>query len=157
MSGGALGTYLNDHLAGSIGAVELVERVIRENEGDPFARRLEAILGEIRQDQTVLQELIERSGSGENPLKKAGAWLAEKAGRVKLGGTDEPRELSRMEVLEMLAMGIHGKRALWRALRTVAGKHAVLRDLDLDLLERRAVEQHDRVEEMRLAAAQEVL
>lgn len=157
MSGGALGTYLNDHLAGSIGAVELVERVIRENEGDPFARRLEAILGEIRQDQAVLQELIERSGSGENPLKKAGAWLAEKAGRVKLGGTDEPRELSRMEVLEMLAMGIHGKRALWRALRTVAGKHAVLRDLDLDLLERRALEQHDRVEEMRLAAAQEVL
>lgn len=157
MSGGALGTYLNDHLAGSIGAVELVERVIRENEGDPFARRLEAILGEIRQDQAVLQELIERSGSGENPLKKAGAWLAEKAGRVKLGGTDQPRELSRMEVLEMLAMGIHGKRALWRALRTVAGKHAVLRDLDLDLLERRALEQHDRVEEMRLAAAQEVL
>jgi hypothetical protein len=157
VSGGALGTYLNDHLAGSIGAVELVERVIRENEGDPFAHRLEAILGEIRQDQAVLQELIERSGSGENPLKKAGAWLAEKAGRVKLGGTDEPRELSRMEVLEMLAMGIHGKRALWRALRTVAGKHAVLRDLDFDLLERRALEQHDRVEEMRLAAAQEVL
>jgi hypothetical protein len=157
VSGGALGTYLNDHLAGSIGAVELVERVIRENEGDPFARRLEALLGEIRQDQAVLQELIERSGSGENALKKAGAWLAEKAGRVKLGGTDQPRELSRMEVLEMLAMGIHGKRALWRALRTVAGKHAVLRDLDLDLLERRAVEQHDRVEEMRLAAAQEVL
>jgi hypothetical protein len=54
-------------------------------------------------------------------------------------------------------MGIHGKRALWRALRVVVSKHAVLRDLDLDLLERRAVEQHDRVEEWRLEAAREVL
>jgi hypothetical protein len=98
-----------------------------------------------------------RVGSKENPLKKAGAWLAEKAGRVKLGGTDKPGELARLEVLETLAMGMQGRRALWRALRVVANKHPVLRGLDLDLLERRAVEQHDRVEEWRLEAAREVL
>lgn len=157
MSPAALGTYLNDHLAGSVGAVELVERAIRENEGHPLAGRLEKILEEIREDQTVLQQLIERVGSTPSPIKKAGAWLAEKAGRVKLGGTDEPGGLSRMEVLEMLAMGIHGKRALWRALRTVTGKYPALGELDLDLLERRAVEQHDAVERLRLEAAQDAL
>lgn len=157
MSAGALGTYLNDHLAGSVGAIALVERAVRENEGDPFAARLSAVLEEIRRDQAVLQDLIERVGAGQNPVKKAGAWLAEKAGRIKLGGTDEPGELARMEVLEMLAMGILGKRALWRALRAVAGRHDALRGFDLDLLERRAVEQHDEVEELRLEAARAVL
>jgi hypothetical protein len=157
VSDGALSAYLNDHLAGSVGAIELVERAIKENTGTLLARRLEEVLKEIRKDQAVVQDLIERVGSKENPLKKAGAWLAEKAGRVKLGGTGEPGVLARMEVLETLAMGIQGKRALWRALRVVAGKHPVLHGLDLDLLERRAVEQHDRVEEWRLEVAREVL
>jgi hypothetical protein len=152
-----LAEYLNDHLAGSVGAVELAERTIRENHGDPFAERLSRLLEDIREDQTVLEGLIERLGTGQNPLKKAGAWLAEKAGRLKLGGTDEPRGLSRLEVLETLAMGIHGKRALWRALRAVAERHDVLHGLDLDLLERRAREQHDEVEHMRLEVAKIVL
>jgi hypothetical protein len=65
--------------------------------------------------------------------------------------------LARLELLETLAMGIHGKRAVWRALRVVAPKHPALSGLDLDLLERRAVEQLDRVEEWRLEAAREVL
>jgi hypothetical protein len=157
MSDETLSTYLNDHLAGSIGAIEMVERAIAENPGNLLGRRLEEILKEIKKDQAVLQDLMARVGSKENPLKKAGAWLAEKAGRVKLGGTDKPGELARLEVLETLAMGMQGRRALWRALRVVAYKHPVLRGLDLDLLERRAVEQHDRVEEWRLEAAREVL
>ena len=157
MSDESLRTYLNDHLAGSVGAIAMVERAIEENAGGLLGRRLEEMLKEIRKDQAVLQDLIERIGSKESPLKMAGAWLAEKAGRVKLGGTDDPDELARLEVLEVLGIGIQGKRALWRALRVVARKHAAVRDLDLDLLERRAVEQHDRVEEWRLEAAREVL
>jgi hypothetical protein len=153
----ALATYLTDHLAGSVGAIELAERTIKENDGDPLAERLSGVLAEIRKDRVVLQELIERLGASQSPLKKAGAWLAEKAGRLKLGGTDEPRGLSRLEVLETLAMGIHGKRALWRALRAVAERHDVLHGLDLDLLERRAREQHDEVEHMRLEVAKIVL
>ena len=157
MSDGKVSTYLNDHLAGSVGAIELMERAIQENAGSLLARRLEEILREIKKDQAVVQDLIERIGAKENPLKKAGAWLVEKAGRVKLGGSDDPSELARLEVLETLAMGVHGKRALWRALRVVADRYPALRELDLNLLERRAVEQHDRVEEWRLEAAREVL
>ena len=157
MSRDALKTYLNDHLAGSVMAIELAERTIRENEGGPVAARLSPLVEQIREDQTVLKGVIERLGTGESSLKKAGAWLAEKAGRVKLGGTDEPGELSRLEVLEMLTTGVHGKRALWRALRVVAARYEELRGLDLDLLERRAVEQHDELEAMRLEAAKAAL
>jgi hypothetical protein len=157
VSSRALSTYLNDHLAGSVAAIEMVERAVRENEGDPFALRLARVLADIREDQAVLRDLIERVGASQDPLKKAGAWLAEKAGRVKLGGTDEPGELSRLEVLEALAMGIHGKRALWRALRAVAPRHEGLRGLDFARLEGRAHEQHDEVESLRLEAAKAVL
>ena len=157
MSRDALKTYLNDHLAGSVMAIELAERTIRENEGGPVAARLSPLVEQIREDQTVLKGVIERLGTGESSVKKAGAWLAEKASRVKLGGTDEPGELSRLEVLEMLTTGVHGKRALWRALRVVAARHEELRGLDLDLLERRAVEQHDELEAMRLEAAKAAL
>ncbi|HTG51137.1 MAG TPA: hypothetical protein VL915_11640 [Gemmatimonadales bacterium] len=157
MSRDALKTYLNDHLTGSVMAIELGERTIRENEGGPVAARLSPLMEQIREDQTVLKGVIERLGTGESSLKKAGAWLAEKAGRVKLGGTDEPGELSRLEVLEMLTTGVHGKRALWRALRVVAARYEELRGLDLDLLERRAVEQHDELEAMRLEAAKVAL
>jgi hypothetical protein len=153
----ALKTYLNDHLAGSVMAIELAERTIRENERGPVAARLSPLVEQIREDQTVLKGVIERLGTGESSLKKAGAWLAEKAGRVKLGGTDEPGDLSRLEVLEMLTTGVHGKRALWRALRVVAVRYEELRGLDLDLLERRAVEQHDELEAMRLEAAKAAL
>ena len=157
MSRDALKTYLNDHLAGSVMAIEVAERTIRENDGGPVAARLSPLLEQIREDQTVLKGVIERLGTGESSLKKAGAWLAEKAGRLKLGGTDEPGELSRLEVLELLTTGVHGKRALWRALRVVAVRHEELRGLDLDLLERRAVEQHDELEAMRLEAAKAAL
>ena len=157
MSRDALKTYLNDHLAGSVMAIELAERTIRENEGGPVAARLSPLVEQIREDQTVLKGVIERLGTGESSLKKAGAWLAEKAGRVKLGGTDEPGDLSRLEVLEMLTTGVHGKRALWRALRVVAARYEELRGLDLDHLERRAVEQHDELEAMRLEAAKAAL
>jgi hypothetical protein len=152
-----LGAYLNDHLAGSVMGIELAERTIRENEGDPLAVRLGRVLEEIREDQAVLKGVIDRVGAAQNPLKKAGAWLAEKAARVKLGGTDEPGELSRLEVLETLTTGIHGKRALWRALRVVAPGYEELGALNFDLLERRAIEQHEVVEEMRLEAAKAVL
>jgi hypothetical protein len=153
----ALSAYLNDHLAGSVMGIELAERTVRENEGDPLAVRLGRVLKAIREDQAVLKGVIDRVGAAENPLKKGGAWLAEKAARVKLGGTDEPGELSRLEVLEALTTGIHGKRALWRALRVVASRYEELRGLDFDLLERRAAEQHEVVEEMRLEAAEAAL
>jgi phage terminase Nu1 subunit (DNA packaging protein) len=153
----ALGAYLNDHLAGSVGAVEMVERAIVENADNRLGRRLAEILEEIKKDQAVLQDLIERLGAKEDRLKKAGAWLAEKAGRVKLGGTGESSELARLEVLEILGIGMQGRLALWRALRVVQERYPAIQNLDLDLLEKRAVGQHDRVEEWRLEAAKEVL
>lgn len=153
----ALGTYLNDHLAGSVAAVEMVERAIEENAGTPLAAALRELLVAIREDQDVLRRLLARLDVRESQVKKAGAWLAEKAGRLKLGDTGEAA-LHRLEMLEALALGIQGKLALWRALQRVADRHpALLAGVDLGALERRAREQHERVEACRVEAALQAL
>ena len=152
MSRDALGTYLNDHLAGSVAAVELVDRAVEENRGTPLAAALGEIVAAIREDQGVLRSLLERLGVAESPLKKAGAWLVEKAGRLKVGDTAEG-PLARLEMLETLALGIQGKLALWRALQRVRDRHPELAGVDLVSLELRAREQHERVEAYRLDAA----
>jgi hypothetical protein len=156
MPRGALETYLHDHLAGSVGAVEMVERAIAENEGDRLAVVLAQVLADIREDQEVLRRLLAGLGAGESPLKKAGAWLMEKAGRLKLGDTGEAA-IQRFEMLEALSLGILGKLALWRALQRVADRHPALREVDLAAMERRALEQHQRIEGYRLEAAREAL
>jgi hypothetical protein len=60
-----------------------------------------------------------------------------------------------LEALEMLAIGIQGKLALWRALQ-VAG-NSRLTGVDYDRLSARARAQFDEVENRRLEAAQVVL
>jgi len=149
-------TYLQDHLAGSVAAVELVERAIAENEGNQLAVVLGGVLADIREDQDVLRGLLAGLDAGESPLKKAGAWLAEKAGRLKLGDTGEPA-IQRLEMLEALSLGILGKLALWRALQRVADRYPALAGVDLARLELRAREQHERIEAHRLEAAVEAL
>ena len=58
----ALETYLNDHLAGSAGAVELVERIRSTNEGTPLDAFLEGLGREIEADRGTLQQVMERLG-----------------------------------------------------------------------------------------------
>jgi hypothetical protein len=55
--------------------------------------------------------------------------------------------------LEALALGIWGKRALWRALGSVADTDARLQGYDFAALARGAEGQHDDVESQRLALA----
>lgn len=152
-----LGTYLNDHMAGSMAAVALLEHAIEENSGSPWATQLRELLGGVRQDQDELRGLMDRMGFGQSGLKKAGGWLAGKIGQAKLRDTGTPDGLGRLEMLETLAMGILGKLALWRVLQRIARKNPVLLELDLARLARRAQEQHELVEAWRLEAAEQAL
>lgn len=156
MSPAGLGTYLNDHLAGSIVAVEMIEQAIEQDPGTTLGADLTRIVGEIREDQEILRGLLARLEVKENPVKKAGAWLAEKAGRLKLGDTGEGA-LGRLEMLETLALGIQGKLGLWLALEQVARHRPELAGLDFGGLQARAREQHARVEAHRVEAAVEAL
>jgi hypothetical protein len=156
MSRETLGAYLNDHLGGSVGAIEMMERVSKEQQGTPLGGLLGALATEIRGEQDILRGLLKRLDVRENTVKQAGAWLAEKAGRLKLSDTREGA-LGRLEVLETLSLGIQGKTKLWLALEAVAHRHPELAGTDFDALRARAREQHDKVEAQRMEAALEAL
>ena len=149
--------YLNDHLAGSVGALELLDRLIDIYTGKPLERFFRDSRNEIDADQETLKELIAKLGEKESAVRKAGAWIVEKLSRAKIQLSETREgEMGLFLALEGLALGIHGKRSLWRALATAAETSPRLRGPDYATLEKRAVEQHNRVEAERLKVAREV-
>lgn len=157
MSANVLTTYLNDHLAGSVAALELLDLMLETTppgQRDPYRQ----LKNEIEEDQRVLQGIIEGLGAKESRVRKAAAWLTEKLGQAKFR-FDDPGDgqLRALEALETVGLGIQGKLALWRALEAVAGSIPQLGSLDLAGLQERAIDQFDRVDRLRLQAARAAL
>jgi hypothetical protein len=149
----ALTTYLNDHLAGSVAGIELLDHLVRYHEGAPEHRALAAVRAEVEEDQKVLQELLRKLGGKESRTRQAAAWLTEKLGRAKLRLDDTGDGLHPLEALEALSLGIQGKSALWRALATVTSQVPELRPVDFQALDQRALNQFQQIESLRLRAA----
>lgn len=146
--------YLNDHLAGSVVAVEQVAHCLKNNPDGELGALLAQLQDEIQEDRDVLEDLIERIGGAENPLKQAASWIAEKAHRTKPSGDVVGySDLKRLEELEMLVLGVTGKHVLWDALDEVCGSDDRFRDIDFRALEQRAQRQRDDLEPHRIAAA----
>jgi hypothetical protein len=152
----ALATYLQDHLAGSVHAVGLLEFMRDEHAGEPLGQFASDLLTEIESDREVLRRLAEGVGSGASASKELGAWFGERLSRIKLHHhTDDG--LGTFEALEFLELGIGGKLALWRALGAAAPTDARLKGIDFEYLAARAEFQQSQVEERRLEAAQVAL
>jgi hypothetical protein len=151
--GDRLNIYLNDHLAGSTAGVELARRLRGSNADDPeFGPELAEVCAEIEADRETLKTVMDRLGIGQSTLKPLAARLGERLGRLKLNGQLRGYSpLSRLDELELLQIGVAGKRRLWRALEhTHAGD---LSGIDLGALAERATGQLRRLEAMHLKAA----
>jgi hypothetical protein len=153
VDGRLIAIYLNDHLAGSTGGLELARRARGANRGTSFEAPLERLATEIAEDRAALLDVMGRLGVARDPLKVWAGWAAEKAGRLKLNGRlTGYSPLSRVVELEGLALGIEGKRALWRALAALAAADERLAGVDFTALGRRADRQRRLVERERLRA-----
>jgi hypothetical protein len=153
-----IATYLNDHLAGSGAALELLEHLETEHAGTDLERFAAELRADVEADRQELEAIMDRLQITESRTRKATGWLAEKASRLKLRLDDLTDGALRLhETLEALSLGIEGKRSLWRALAAAAEGSPALRVADYALLERRAEEQRARVEVRRLEAAREAL
>lgn len=145
--------YLNDHLAGATLGVELARRLRASNQDDPeFGPVLAEVCTEIEIDRETLSAVMDQLAVGQSRLRPLAAILGERLGRLKLNGQlwgYSP--LSRLDELELLQIGVVGKRGLWRAL-----EHTHASDLsafDLGALAERATDQLRRLEALRLKAA----
>ena len=153
-----LGIYLRDHLAGAEAGCQLLARLARHYPAGDVGRSLRDLLAEIRADKRVLHELTTSVGAKPPVLKRAGGWIAEKAGRLKLSfRTGKDSSLSLFEGLELLSIGVLGKRAMWTALHRIQDSSAALQRVDFTGLEIRAIAQYERLEAYRLMAASAAL
>jgi hypothetical protein len=151
-----LATYLNDHLAGSIAAIELLDHLAKEFDGQRLEKFFREVRDDVQADQDVLHGLIKKLGIEESRLRKAGAWIMEKVGQAKLDVSgNEAGGLGLLQALEGLALGITGKQLLWRSLATAARNSTKLQGTDFARLEHRAKEQFERVEAERMKTASE--
>jgi hypothetical protein len=147
-----LSIYLNDHFAGATAGLELAKRTLGANRGTPFEPVLTTLAEEIDEDRAALRDIMRALEVGEDPVKKIGAFVLEKVGRLKLNGSlFSYSPLSRLVEFEGLALGVTGKLALWRALQQVDDPR--LAEFDLPALEARASAQQDAIEEQRREAA----
>ena len=154
MSG--LDGYLNDHLAGAAAAIRLAERCRAREAESELGRVLQALLVEIEEDRDVLQRVIKALGGSANPVKRASAVGMERLGSLRMAlpvlgpGSSEA---ARLEELEVLSLGIEGKRMLWNVLGTLASSDGRLVGFDFAGLELRAESQRRRLEPSRLELA----
>jgi hypothetical protein len=150
-----LATYLDDHLAGSVHAIELLKTMRDDHKNEPLGEFAGKLIPEIEADRQQLLRLVERIGAGGSEMKQLAGWVGEKIGRIKLSHR-VTNSLSTFEALEFLELGIHGKWALWRALAEVSPAEPRLQGVDFQRLIRRADAQHSQVEEFRLELAHTV-
>ena len=153
-----LSTYLNDHLAASVTAVKLLARLQKVGSDATLSQFAADMSLEVQQDQRQLQSLMRRLGLKQSRTRKATGWFAEKLTGLKLKVDDPHAEgFSALEILEIVELGIEGKRALWQALAAASEDKPALRGTDYQQLTQRAKDQHNKMETMRLASAHNLL
>jgi hypothetical protein len=147
-----LAIYLNDHLMGATGGVELFRRASK-SQLDQFRRVALSQLGtESAKDRESLVEVMRLLDVAVSRSRVAAGWLAEKAGRLKLNGSALRRSpLSDLVELEGLLLGVEGKSCLWRSLRMLAAHDDRLEPSQFDELEQRALAQMAELERLRLS------
>jgi hypothetical protein len=155
---GLLSIYLNDHLAGATGGLELARRVAGSHQAPAADSALQRLAADIAQDRAALEDIMGALGIPVRAYKVYAAWIGEKAARLKLNGHLLARSpLSSLEELEMLRLGVEGKAAGWRTLRVLAETDKRLDPGRLDELIARAQCQADLLEELRVRAAGQVI
>jgi len=136
--------YLSDHAAMMTAERELIERVLRSNREitgfETLVSFLEELVQDVQSEHEIVEQLLTHAHSRPNPLKEAGAWFAEKLGRLKFNGQlSGYSELSRVLELEGLISLAGMRESLWRGLPEQLVVQSVKINDDLHALADRAV------------------
>jgi hypothetical protein len=157
-NGKYLTRYLNDHLAGSTTVINLLQHLQRSRRGKDMHWFLVTLRGDVVADRVSLEGVMDRAQVKKHRHRTATAWLIEKLTRLKLRMDDKgDGALQFLEGLELVEVGIEGKRELWRALAAASEQMPVLKGINFDQLLQRADEQHERVESVRIETAKAAL
>ena len=153
MSNRNLATYIKDHFAGSEGALAVLDHIEKVH-GGAAADMARTLRPQFQSERAVLSKLLACFGTEESLPRRVFGWLSEKGLELKLK-VDDPSDgaLHLLEAVEMLALGVHGKRGLWVALAASRDNIPALATEDFNALTAQAKAQRALIESVRLAGA----
>lgn len=154
----ALERYLNGHLGGSSGALLVIDHIIASHDAPEAAEFFTVLKEKIQNDRETLEAVISCVGMNSSIVLKAAGNLSARAGLMKLmwEGMDAG-ELGMFEAIELISLGIQGKRMLWSTLHEIGGLFPEWAGFDFAALELDAIRQRDDLERWRIEAAMDVL
>jgi hypothetical protein len=142
--------YLHDHLSGADAAIQVVDSLMRRGagEGTLFASLHE----QFGEDRSAVVALLASLGASSRSVKRVAGRTA--GGVLRMVAVGRPGELALFRTLEGLAVGVQGKRCLWRAAQAFApslqpGGRSFVE------LESRALDQWEQIERWRQALARQ--
>jgi hypothetical protein len=106
-------TYLREHLGSADAAIQMVQGLRDAYRGTPEAVLFGSLYEQFRDDRAVVEGILAELGYTPRSAKRLAGRAAGTALRVVAGGA--PGDLSLFRTLEALAIGVQGKRCLWRA------------------------------------------
>ena len=145
----ALIAYLRDHLSGSDMAIRVVHRLGSTHERAEDGMLFRRLSKELEEDRSVVRTLLMRLGASDRSIKRAAGHASGAVLSAAAGG--EPGDLSLLRTLEALAIGVQGKRCLWRALQSLRTLPSTVHGMNFVELEAKAVRQWEEIEERRRA------
>ena len=149
----ALVAYLRDHLSGSDVALRVVHRLSSTRQGTGDETLFRRLSEEFEEERALVRTLLSQLGASERSIKRAAALAS--SGVVKLTAGGEPGDLSLFRTLESLAVGIQGKRCMWRALQNLRSVPQAIHGVTVADMEGKAVRQWEDVEKRRRALVEE--
>jgi hypothetical protein len=109
----AVATYLREHLAGADTAIQIVHDLSDAYRGGPEGALFASLYEQFREDRGVVEKILAELGYTSRSVKRLAGRATGSALGTVAGGA--PGDLSLFRTLEALAIGVQGKRCLWRA------------------------------------------
>ncbi len=110
--------YLSDHLTGATAGLERLERLAGSCTEEPFHGELTELVEQVRAERELYLDLLQVLGVSRRPYRQAAAWVAERAGRLKLNGrVVEQSPMTPVLETELLRAAVTAKIGGWQTLR----------------------------------------
>ena len=143
----ALIAYLRDHLSGSDVALRVVHRLGWAHEGTETGMFFHRLSNELEEERSVVRTLLAQLGASGRSIKRAAGLASGTMLSVIAGG--ESGDLALLRTFEALAIGVQGKRCMWRALQKLHPVPSTVHGMDFVELEAKAIRQWEAIEERR--------
>jgi len=143
----AFSAYLRDHLTGADAAIHLVGRLREAHRGTPEGALFASLYERFRRDRGDVEALLDDLRKSRLSIKRLAGRATGTALRAVAGG--QPGDLSLFRTLEALAIGVQGKRCLWRAAQRLATSPPAPGRRSFVELEADAVSQWEQIEQYR--------